>query len=590
MIEGTPSAPYGGYTTSLLQVERNMRLRRAHLLAALLDNEIAPTMVNFPLLGVGDCVRPAAAPGGPASESECVPDAVINPHPRFPTLTQNIRNRRGSKVDIRVPLFKDTATPEFLKADTDDCAEEPMIHMDCMAFGMGCCCLQVTFQASGLDESRILYDQLAVMAPIMLAITAASPIWKGRLAGTDVRWNVISSSVDDRTPAERGEASGTPDPRMAGGGATYQLKSRYDSISTYIRPSSHHRCEAENSSVSLNDVVHEIDAETKALLLHEGIDAVLADHIAHLFTRDPLVAFEGQVSEVDDEKSTEHFESIQSTNWQTVRWKPPPPQTRCAPHIGWRTEFRPMEVQMTDFENAAFTAFIVLLTRALLVFDLCLLVPLSKVDENMRRAHKIDAVTKDKFWFRKHIVPDQETATHPEVESPKRDQNLWEEMSLDEIMNGKGCYFPGLVPLCFAYLENIGCDSQSYPRIKEYLNLLRYRASGKLMTGARFMRKFVTEHPSYKQDSVVTEDIAFDLVGVCNDIGLGRRHCPEMLGSFVIEPIVKEGTYETPLEGERISAEERKTLLRKYVGRANRGSASFSGYSGLDRSVSASSA
>ena len=49
------------------------------------------------------------------------------------TLTQNIRARRGEKVDIRIPIFKDVNTPEDLEE----------IHMDAMAFGMGCCCLQV---------------------------------------------------------------------------------------------------------------------------------------------------------------------------------------------------------------------------------------------------------------------------------------------------------------------------------------------------------------------------------------------------------------------------------------------------------------
>ena len=42
-----------------------------------------------------------------------------------------------------------------------------------------------------------------------------------------------------------------------------------------------------------------------------------------------------------------------------MRWKPPPPQdpdhADDGNHIGWRTEFRAMEVQMTDFENAAFS-------------------------------------------------------------------------------------------------------------------------------------------------------------------------------------------------------------------------------------------
>ena len=38
-----------------------------------------------------------------------------------------------------------------------------------------------------------------------------------------------------------------------------------------------------------------------------------------------------------------------------------------------------MEAQLTDFENAAFTVFIVLLTRVILAFDLVLYTPLSKV-------------------------------------------------------------------------------------------------------------------------------------------------------------------------------------------------------------------
>ena len=33
-------------------------------------------------------------------------------------------------------------------------------------------------------------------------------------------------------------------------------------------------------------------------------------------------------------------QNIQSTNWQTLRFKPPPPGT----DIGWRVEFRPTEV------------------------------------------------------------------------------------------------------------------------------------------------------------------------------------------------------------------------------------------------------
>lgn len=94
---------------------------------------------------------------------------------------------------------------------------------------------------------------------------------------------------------------------------------------------------------------------------------------------------------------------------QSVRWKPPPPRNGPNdPHIGWRTEFRSMEIQLTDFENAAFTTFITLLTRVILTFDLNLYIPLSRVDANMQRAHGRDAARKGKFFFRRHMAPLEE--------------------------------------------------------------------------------------------------------------------------------------------------------------------------------------
>ena len=43
-----------------------------------------------------------------------------------------------------------------------------------------------------------------------------------------------------------------------------------------------------------------------------------------------------------------------------------------------RVEFRPCELQMTDFENAAVACFVVLLTRVILSYGYNLLVPISK--------------------------------------------------------------------------------------------------------------------------------------------------------------------------------------------------------------------
>jgi len=58
-----------------------------------------------------------------------------------------------------------------------------------------------------------------------------------------------------------------------------------------------------------------------------------------------------------------------------MRFKPPPPGS----DIGWRVEFRVMDVQLTDFENAAFVVFIVLLTRVILTYKLDFLMPISYV-------------------------------------------------------------------------------------------------------------------------------------------------------------------------------------------------------------------
>ena len=130
MVEATPDRPYTGFTTDLLRVERNMRLRRVRMLTVLDDDEVAPTISAFFMLGAQgtDGTVPSTVVGGPTTESEYISDAVINPHPRFGTLTANIRQRRGSKVNIRVPLFRDINTPEYasfepLKGDVDSCVQ-----------------------------------------------------------------------------------------------------------------------------------------------------------------------------------------------------------------------------------------------------------------------------------------------------------------------------------------------------------------------------------------------------------------------------------------------------------------------------------
>ncbi|KAM4903171.1 glutamate--cysteine ligase catalytic subunit isoform 4-T4 [Sylvia borin] len=437
MIEGTPGKPYGGTMSDFNTVQDNMRKRRQEAASMLKENEAVCTVTSFPRLGCPGFTLPEYKPTPVeegASKSLFFPDEAINKHPRFSTLTRNIRHRRGEKVVINVPIFKDKNTPSpFIETFPNDDGEAAKaskpdyIYMDAMGFGMGNCCLQVTFQACSISEARYLYDQLATICPIVMALSAASPFYRGYVSDIDCRWGVISASVDDRTREERG------------------------------------------------------------------------------------------------------LENIQSTNWQTMRFKPPPPNS----DIGWRVEFRPMEVQLTDFENSAYVVFVVLLTRVILSYKLDFLIPLSKVDENMKVAQKRDAVRQGMFYFRKDICKGGNAVVDGCGSAQNGTGTNTEEytlMSIDTIINGKEGVFPGLIPILNSYLENMEVDVDTRCTILNYLKLIKKRASGELMTVARWMREFIAQHPDYKQDSVITDEINYSLMWKCNQIAQGQAECPELLG------------------------------------------------------------
>uniref|UniRef100_A0A671YMG5 Glutamate--cysteine ligase n=1 Tax=Sparus aurata TaxID=8175 RepID=A0A671YMG5_SPAAU len=489
MIEGTPGQPYGGTMSEFNTVEGNMGKRRREASSVLNQNETLCTITSFPMLGCPGFTKPEYRPTPVekgVSKSLFFPDEAINTHPRFSTLTRNIRHRRGEKVVINHTVHDMPAT--------------------------------VTFQACSIDEARYLYDQLATFCPIVMALSAASPFYRGFVSDNDCRWGVISASVDDRTQEERGLKPLKND--------KYRIfKSRYDSIDSYLS----------SCSEKYNDIDLTIDEEINKQLLDAGIDKLLAQHIAHLFIRDPLSIFEEKIH-LDDENESDHFENLQSTNWQTMRFKPPPPNS----DIGWRVEFRPMEVQLTDFENAAYVVFVVLLTRVILSYKLDFLIPLSKVDENMKVAQKRNAVQEGMFYFRKDIfkgcnpVFDGTASAQNGLETDGANDCGNEEytlMSIDTIINGKEGVFQGLIPILNCYLENMEVDVDTRCTILNYLKLIKKRASGELMTMAKWMREFVAKHPQYKQDSVITDKINYDLFRKCDKIAKGEEQCPENASS-----------------------------------------------------------
>ncbi len=64
-------------------------------------------------------------------------------------------------------------------------------------------------------------------------------------------------------------------------------------------------------------------------------------------------------------------------------------------------------------------------------------------------------------------------------------------------------------------MDSIECKADERERIEEYMQLLRMRADGSLMTNAAWMRHFVTTHREYKQDSRVSSTVCSDLMRAC---------------------------------------------------------------------------
>lgn len=176
-----------------------------------------------------------------------------------------------------------------------------------------------------------------------------------------------------------------------------------------------------------------------------------------------------------------------------------------------------MEVQFTDFENAAYSIFIVLLTRAILSFGLDFYIPISKVDENMKRAHVRNAAREGKFFFKKNVfqrrggpfmnghngshsrsvsVVSGERSLSPSgsvggsrstsrCASPEGLPDVddeYEEMTVDEIINGKSgkdaSTFPGLLGLVYAYLNSLNVDLSTRNELARYFDLIKNRANG----------------------------------------------------------------------------------------------------------------
>ena len=82
----------------------------------------------------------------------------------------------------------------------------------------------------------------------------------------------------------------------------------------------------------------------------------------------------------------------------------------------------------------------------------------------------------------------------------------------------QGDDFPGLMGLVYAYLDTLDMDKEQNERINAYLEFVKRRADGSLTTTATWIRNFVRSHPAYEFDSVVSQEINYDLLRAIDEM------------------------------------------------------------------------
>jgi glutamate--cysteine ligase catalytic subunit len=409
--------------------------------------------------------------------SQLVSDDSIASSARYRSVLGNIVSKRGKKVEINVPLYLDDY------ADEDRLGNS--IFMDSTLFGATGCSLQVTMQARNLEEACLLHDGLIALGPVMLALTAGTPVFRGLLADSDTRWTCFEQAVDDRTEQE------IADKRPA--------RSRVSASTTYCAPAS-----TFNPQYQLTDL--DLKEEICKQLEAEGMHANLARHFAYLLSRDPLYASREAV-EKNDASDSSVCDGLLANIYQIVRLKQPPDD-----QTGWRVEFRPMESQLTDFENAAFCVFVILAARVILECKLDLYVPLQDIEESMQNACRHDAVIKEDFVFRGTSI--RKTESKPRMLPATGIIN-----GITDLPPGEG--WEGMAPLIRRYInQQTNLDSEQKAQLLKYIQFVSERADGDAKTLAWRIRDFIACHPEYKRDSVVSEEITYDLIKACIENGL----------------------------------------------------------------------
>jgi glutamate--cysteine ligase catalytic subunit len=321
------------------------------------------------------------------------------------------------------------------------------------------------------------------------------------LAEIDSRFNVITGAVDDRTEEERNPMS-----------SRYIHKSRYSPVYSYL-----------SENVYVQDFHNDypkfpINEEYYKILKEAGVPERLTMHFCNLLVRDPLVVFSKKIY-IEDPNDKSHFENFNSTNWNSLRFKPPRIEDgdTC-----FKVEVRPCDLQITPFENLSIIHLIIIISRIIINYDSNFIIPISKVDENMERAGKINCIEEQKFWWRVNGIHKNKKndvskfawlAPHEEVDQnyldKEADAKNVKELSIKEILLGSIEHdYPGVLSLCYEYLsEFFQENNEEKEKILKSFKHTELKAKGEVWTDAKYIRNFVLNHPKYAKDSIVTDVI-----------------------------------------------------------------------------------
>ena len=185
--------------------------------------------------------------------------------------------------------------------------------------------------------------------------------------------------------------------------------------------------------------------------------------------------------------------------------------------IGWRVEFRSMEVQGTPEVNSILCHSVQVFSRMLvhLKDQVNFYMPISLVDENFTIANKANAAVDQKFYFRTNIFESGES--------------LIEELTFSEIFNGKGAYV-GLLKVIDLFLaqcmEELAHESSinqvnSSKQVRATFQYLAEVATGRIPTMASHLRQTIRNHHWYKGDSLLSDYLLDDLTSEPIDLQSG---------------------------------------------------------------------